>query len=386
MSTHFLSRRDLLRYAAIAGFGLAAGEWGRLLPAFSAAEASGSFYRFNDAQDFIRGYNNGQIGIGLGSAWGETHLGNPAMVAENLGGYPFQPGMVDDPVFGQTLDLSVHKLTDIERSVISQRGDYIIKEARRLGTVAQDFASSAFHVNLLDSFSHLEVSVKLPRGIHDEGISGTKILTGIDNTFVGIWVLPDLVKLSSKLAALQKNNSLSDLVAGRIKRRFADVHIEIDVLEAVGHSEKNLASIMSGVHLQGYQAQVGDSLTNDRAFFYNTMMPEWLQFMKKNNAPFNWDVDYLSIVFDFDPDGHWRVYFNEVEMVNSKTVLESSRILKDELLRRIPVRQVDTPVGPLTIPYYVIFHAAAGGAWPGQPIAPNVNARDGLRVANLLIR
>jgi hypothetical protein len=385
MTIHKITRRDLFRLGAVAGMGLAAGSLNRFVPAVL-AENKQFFYKLNDVQEFIRGYNNNQFGIGYGRAWSVTKLGEPAMVANYLGGFPFQPGIVDDPVYIQMLDLSVHRLTKAERKLLDEKGSYIIDTAHRLGVVGQDFASSAFHVYPPDGFSRMEVALKLPRGIHETVVNGAKVITGIDNTFVGVWILPDLMRLSDDLAALQKYKGLSDLDASRIKRKFADVYVELDIVEAVGHSVINLSSIMTGVHLQGYQGQASNALYYDRIFFYNTATPKWLQFMIDNNAPFKWETDALNVVFEFDPDGHWRTYFNEIEMVNSKTVLEKAEAPQDESLRRIPIRTIATPVGPLTVSYFIVFNAAAGGLWPGQPTAPNDAARDGLSVANLLLR
>ncbi|GEM_PF-4576705 len=385
MSTFKLTRRELFRLGAAAGMGLAAGSLRRFMPVVMAGDNKPFFYRLNDAQEFIRGFNNKQFGVGYGRAWGLPNLGEPAMVANNLGGFPFQPGVVDDPVYGQMLDLSVHRLTKAEHKLLDDKGA-IVDMARRQATAGQDFASSAFHVYPPDGFSHMEVTLKLPRGIHETVVGSAKVMNGIDNTFVGVWVLPDLLRLSDDLASLQKNKGLSEADVARITHKFDDSHVEVDILEAVGHSALNLSSIMTGAHLQGLQSLTTNSLYYDRRFFYNVATPKWLQFMVDNGAPFKWETDYLNIVFEFDPDGHWRTYFNEIEMVNSKTVLEKAEAPQEELLRRIPIRTVATPVGPLTVSYFIIFHAAAGGTWPGQPIAPNDAARDGLRVANLLLR
>ena len=107
MSTFNLTRRELFRLCAAAGMGLAAGSLHRFVPVVMAGDNKPFFYRLNDAQEFIRGFNNKQFGFGYGRAWGSPDLGEPAMVANNLGGFPFQPGVVDDPVYGQMLDLSV---------------------------------------------------------------------------------------------------------------------------------------------------------------------------------------------------------------------------------------------------------------------------------------
>ncbi len=386
MKTRKLTRRELLKFSALAGLGLVVEGLGTRASVAQASENRQVFYRLNDMQDFIRGHTNNQFGIGYGRAWGITGLGEPAMVADNLGGFPFQPTVIDDAIYGQMLDLNVHRLSKKERELLDRKGSAIVREAHRLGIVAQDFASSAFHVYPPAGFSRMEVTLKLPRGMHEKTVKGIKVTTGIDNTFAGLWILADLERLSADIDSLQKDKGLPEAEAARIKRTFADVNVEIDILEAVGHSDPNLSSIMSGVHLQGVRGRSGNSLYYDRLFFYNESGPKWLQFMVNNSSPFDWAKDYLNIVFEFDKDGHWRTYYNEIEMVNSKTVVDKVTAPFDELVHRIPVRTITTSVGPLDVTYFIIFHAAPGGLWPGQPTAPNDLAYDGLQVANLLLR
>ncbi len=347
--------------------------------------ASARFYRLNDQQEFFRAYNDNEFGIGFGKPWGLAKLGDPAMVAANLGGFPFQPVFIPDPILGQVLYCSVHKLTPAELQLLNDKGQPIRTTARRLGVIGQSFASSAFHVNPPDRFSHIEFLVRLPMGIHTERVNGAEITTGIDNTFVGVWLLPDLDRLSTDLAGLQATGAITADDLQQLRDRFNDLMIEIDLLEAVGHSSASLSFIMSGLHRQGPGSGTAAALYYDGQFFYNTSGPRWLKFMADHHAPFDWAKDYLKITFDFAADGHWRTYFNDIGIVDSYEVLQNSKVPRAELLRRIPVRIVSTPAGPVPLHYFIIFHAAAGGNWPGLPTAPNDTAVDGMRVAYLYI-
>ncbi|MCL4505271.1 MAG: hypothetical protein M1434_12110 [Chloroflexi bacterium] len=408
--TNKLTRRGFLRLGSLAGLGFVAGESlnavsvgtalargmsrvmdsnnpATVVRSADAAANTGKtrFYRLNDMQEFFKANNDNQFGIGFGKPWGEARLGEPAMVAANLGGFPFQPDFVADPLFGQVLDCNVHKLTSAEKLLLDTKGQNIKANARRLGLVGQSFASAAFHVYPPDGFRHVEFLVKLPMGIHSEPSGASEVSTGIDNTFVGVWILPDLDRLSTDLAGLQAASALSADDVQHIRQKLNDLMVEIDLMEAVGHSNASLSRIMSGVHMQGPGSGTTTALFNDRQFFYDTSAPQWLQFMADHNSPFQWNSDYLKITFDFAEDGHWRTYFNEIGIVDSQQVLRNSKIAKSELLRRIPLRVIDTPAGPVPLHYFIIFHAAAGGSWPGMPTAPNDTAQDGMRVAYLYI-